>query len=218
MTRYRVRTVPVDGRPQFETVDAGSVEEALEHVRGQGGEVVSVELADGEPLQYEPAGPMPPHAPRQIPPGVKGAAGGFVLAIVGGIFVAISSVFILIGLVMVIAGNKDGVFFSLFPLIHFTVGMGLAGYAWKSRARRRRIYQGGMAATATIDRSGRQRSVRVNGRNPYQIEWTFYIDDHRFHGKRASMNRRVADIEEGDRLWVLYDPEDPTKSVEWPPL
>lgn len=108
--------------------------------------------------------------------------------------------------------------FSLFPLVHLAVGIGLLTYAYRTRERRKRVYVHGVAATATIDRTGYDARVRINGRNPYEIGWTFFIRDQPFHGKRSSMNSALTNFREGDRIWILYDSSYPTRNVEYPPL
>ena len=220
MTRWRIRTAPQDGRPEVQTIEADSAEDALRLARIDSAQVLSVEVADATPLSYEPAGQPPPSAPRQLPPGsVRSPGGGdAVMTMVGGLFTGIALLFIIIGIGLLIGGaGVIGVVFTLFPMIHLSVGVGLLWNVWGTRALRKRLYQHGVAATATIDRVG-PGNLRVNGRPRMEIGWTFFLNDQPFHGKRTGMNLRLGAVDEGDRIWVLYDPEDPTKSVEWPPL
>ena len=141
------------------------------------------------------------------------------MTVVGAVFTLVAAVFIVVGVGIVASGGGVmGLFFVLFPLIHLVVGVGLLRHTWGARAIRRRLYQEGVAATATIDRVGQNTNLAVNGRHPDEIGWTFFVDDQPFHGKRSAMNLPVHRITEGDRIWVLYDPHDPTKSVEYPPL
>ncbi|MDG1089197.1 MAG: hypothetical protein P8P20_15745, partial [Acidimicrobiales bacterium] len=69
-----------------------------------------------------------------------------------------------------------------------------------------------------VDGVGYDRSVRVNGQNPYELAWSFEVDGHTYNDKKSSFDDRVLTFTPGDRLWVIYDPDDPEESVEWPPL
>ncbi len=200
-------------------VDASSVDEALRLVERDGGEVLSVELADSRPLRSEPAGAPPPTAPRQVPRGAAGAGGPPVLMLVGAMFTGLALLFMVIGLSVYVSTREFGaLLFGLFPIVHLVIGVVLLAHSLRQRSRRKRLFANGMAATATIDRVGLNTNMRINGRHPYEIGWTFYLHDIAYHGKRSSMNDRLGDFAEGDRIWVLHDPADPTESVEWPPL
>ncbi len=219
VSRYRIRTAPQDGRPEVTTVEASSVDEALALARRDGNEVLSVELADSQPLDSEPAGAPPPTAPRPVPHRDTGMGGPPVLMLVGAMFTGIACLFMVIGLAVFATTREFGaLLFALFPVIHLIIGVAMLTYSLRSRARRKRLFANGMAATATIDRVGLNQRMRINGRHPYEIGWTFYLHDVAYHGKRTSMNDRLGDFVEGDRIWVLHDPADPTQSVEWPPL
>ena len=216
MARFRVRGLTPDGTVHNETVYAESLAQAVSQVEAQGRRVQSIE--DGDSVRsYEPVTAAPPAAPREIPPGVKGAPGGFVMALVGAIFAGVATVLIAVGLGLLISGNDGGWFMTLFPMIHFVVGVSLLVYAWRAREKRRGLYRDGVATVAVVDRVGHATSVRINGRHPFEIGWTFYVGDQVWHDKRQSMNRALATFVEGDRIWVLYDPANPDNSVEWPP-
>ena len=199
-------------------VDATSVDDALARAELDRAEVLSIELADSEPLQYEPAGLPPTSAPRPVPNGAQPGLAN-VKAIGGAIFVGISSIFIAIGISNFVATPGIGsLVFSLFPLIHFSIGIGLLISVWSTWQKRRHIYANGIAATATIDRIGIDTTVKVNGRSPNEIEWTYYINDVPYHGRHSSMKLSRNRFREGDRIWILYDPNEPSESVEWPPI
>lgn len=71
---------------------------------------------------------------------------------------------------------------------------------------------------ARIDEAGVDRSTKVNGRSPYKIGFDFEVNGQSYAGKRSTMNKRITRHHVGDRIWVLYDPDDPKRNVEWPPL
>lgn len=168
--------------------------------------------------RLEPDSQRPPPAPREIPRGTTGMAGGFVLILVGGAFVAIASIFIVVGIGLLLAGEAGGVFMTLFPMIHFSVGAGLLTWALRGKAKRRDVIANGRAALARVEETGIDRSTKINGRSPYRMVYEFDVDQRTYSGKRSTMNKRITTHRVGDRIWVLYDPDDPERNVEWPPL
>ena len=109
-----------------------------------------------------------------------------------------------------------------------TLAVGLMGWTffppfrrtYQTRKMRPHLYPNGVAATATIERTRFDRHRRFIGLNQtlYVIEWTFDVDGTVFHGGRATTNSAIHEYDEGDVLWVLYNPIDPSQSVEWPPV
>lgn len=228
MARYRIRIANQGDQPEVIAVEASSVDEARALVTNDGRQILSVELANPTPDSYEPAGDPPPSAPRKVlEADFTGAPGEFTMWLIGGAFTLIGSFFVVgtvIVLISVVIGRPTsdaddplGFLFVVPFYLFFVIGIGLLRYAWRTRRKRKHLFKNGVAATATIDRSG-YGILRVNGSKVRQIEWTYIINDTPYHGQRSSLNRKLANIEEGDRMWILYDPEDPSESVEWPPL
>lgn len=201
------------------TITADSLHDASESLRASEVNVLSIEAVSESPRRYEPDGQRPGPVPRDgVELSVRHMPGGWVLAGIGIVFTAAALILVLTGLGLVIGGNAGGLFLMLFPLIHLLIGVGTLWYVFGRRRRRLRIYRMGEVAMATIDGVGQNRSIKVNGRNPYEMTWSFDVDGHRFHDKKSSFDERLLDFAPGDRLWVLYDPADPEESVEWPPF
>ena len=172
----------------------------------------------GSDHRLEPVDDRPPPAPRPVPSGTSGVAGGIVFMMVGGLFTAIASIFIVIGLGVVLSGDNGGWFFAAFPMIHLSVGLGLLTYALRGRSERRRIVAEGHVALGRIESTGRNRRVKINGRNPYKMDYEFEVDGRTFRGSHSTMDEAIKAHRLHDRIWVLYDPADPSKNVEWPPF
>ncbi len=220
MHTFGYQTVDAQGHARQFTIRAESLQHAAEQLRAQEVNVVSL-WADDAPTvstHYEPRDQRPPPAPRELPAGVTGAAGAKVLAWVGGIFTAIASIIIVIGLGLLVAGESAGFYVVLIPMIHLIIGVGLLVFVVRRRRYRHRLYQHGVDAMAVVQGVGFNRRVRINGTHPYELAWSFDIDGHTFHDTRSTMNDAILTLGVGDRIWVLYDPEDPEESVEWPPL
>lgn len=210
------------------TVEAASLAEAATAVAALDLEVVRIEAADvaidgGSGLarrpRAEPPGPMPAAPPRPLPPGVTGAPGGGFLLIFGSIFAGVASIFIVVGLIIAFTtGDNGGLIMAGVPLIHFTIGVGAISYSLHHRQRRRDLAVNGVATVATVAEVGHEPMVKVNGKNPFTLEYTFEANGQSYGGKRRSMNRAMTAHVPDDSIWVVYDREDPSRNMEWPPL
>lgn len=215
MTKYRMRVAAQDGRPHVETIEVDSIEHALNYAKTHDLEVDAIEAIETR-RRFEPEGPIPPTAPRQVPAGANNLS-DILLVFVGVMFMVIPLVFFAVGTGLLVSGEIIGLFLILFPMLHFSVGVGSVWRGVRTMGRRRYVYTHGIPASATVDRSGPNK-MRVNGRLQHKVEWTFYVHDRPYHGKHASTADGGLDLVEGDQIWVLYDPEDPSRSVEWPPF
>lgn len=219
MADFRYRALDRHGNEYRKTITADSLHDAAARLRVEEVNLVALEAAEAAPRRrFEPVGPRPGPAPRDVKVRLRDQAGGLVLLIIGAAFTFIASIFIFIGIGLLLAGNSTGVFFTLFPLIHLAFGLGMLGYSIGTRAKRRRLYRDGEVAMATVEGVGYNRRMRVNGRNPYELVWTFDVAGHRYHERRSTFSEEAMTFTPGDRMWVLYDPDDPEDSVEWPPL
>lgn len=192
------------------------MEEAMGEANARGRTIDSIEAVHS-PGDFEPSGPIPSSAPRPLPSEIFGAVEGKSIITLGLLFTAIPMIFFVAGAGVLIGGDLDGFLLILVPLAHFAIGAFTIYNTVATRSRRTRLYAHGIATTAKIDRSLTS-GVRINKRPVYVFEWTFYVNDQPFHGKRRTMKQQALDYDEGDRIWVLYDPADPTQSVEWPPF
>lgn len=191
------------------------MEAAVAYVHDNGLELDAIEVVSPGDERFEPSGAPPPNAPRPVPsrhsPEVP------FLAVFGSFFTFLASVFVIAGIAAVATGDRGGWFVALFPSLHLAVGLGCITHAVRTWRTRRRVYASGMSASATVDRV-RKRNIRFNGRAVHEVGWTFYVHAEPFHGKRQTVGPPAVSYEEGDPIWVLYDPADPSKSVEWPPI
>ena len=230
MVAYRYRALDADGVRFASTIDADSLDEAVETLGARGFTVQSIEVDagvdEGSPVhnhagptpRLEPIADRPPPAPRTVDRKSITAPGGMVLLLVGGIFTVVGSIFVLTGIGLLLSGNNVGWAIGGFPLIHLSIGVAMLYYSLSRRAERRRIAETGESAVAVIQSTGYDTKVRINGRNPFKIEFDFEVDGAAYSGKRSTMNSDITNHQLHDRIWVLYDPADPNKNIEWPPL
>lgn len=226
-TVWRFRIREPDGSIRQDHMRAESADEVIDALRIQEVEVLSIEQVDAlddrspefgdrGPL-LEPSSGRPPPVPRE-PSDYMASVFKDVRILVGGLFVMVSSVFIVIGLGLLINGNAAGVFMTLFPLIHFTVGAVLLTAGLRKRAMRREVIAGGAVELGTVTKTGRNRRTRVNGKHPFLIDYDFKIDGTSYSGQRSTLDDRITGNRIGDRVWVLHDPADPNRNVLWPPV
>lgn len=218
MAQFRYRAIDGHGQTDDGVIDATSLHDASEKLRSREVTVVSIEELTVDATRYEPDGTRPPEAPRDVTLRLRDMPGGTVLLMVGGIFTAVAVPIVVSGLVVLASGTSGGAFITLFPLIHLTIGVALVRYVFLRRRKAQDIYRHGTVSMATVDGVGYNRSLRVNGRNPYELVWSLEVQGHRYSDKKSSFDERVMTFAPGDRMWVIYDPNDPEESVEWPPL
>ena len=119
-------------------------------------------------------------------------------------------------------GPSDKIFWlSLSPLIAATIySIWSIGSAFAGRSSRRRIYRTGIPAVATVKRAQKVVYPQEDGSRTtaVRIQWEFFVEGLAVGGERLSKGAAIGEIEEGDLIWVLYDPQDPAGNVEWPPL
>ena len=171
---------------------------------------------------FAPKGPPPP-APAPVPDGDMNIVASYTLFRFGAQLVA----------ALVVAGQllTGWSYFDDFPAdlklifigLSLTVSVPLLLYAWTGRRNRTRTYTHGQPAVATVVKARRSLLRQQFGR-PWlgspssRVTWTFGVDGRKYSGKRTSPNSDLEELRRGHRIWVLYDPDNPKRNVEWPPM
>ena len=172
--------------------------------------------AEARAARFEPAGPEPPPPPREMPSGAD--AKGVFAFLFGGIFTGVALLFIIVGVVILLSGALFGLFFIFFPMIHLGIGLVALRSAVRSRNENQVLGEAGVATVAEVESIDRNRKVRINGRHPYLLEYRFVLDGLTHVGDYSTMNRAVTSHEPGDQIWILYEPDDPSNNIIWPPV
>ncbi len=103
---------------------------------------------------------------------------------------------------------------ALFVLIFPVVGALLFSFAAISRLRRRDAFINGRPVLAQVTGADWDRSIRINGQNPFRVSWEFLVDGNPYSGFIRSMSRlALAEIAEATTLVVLYNPERPSSNT-----
>jgi hypothetical protein len=161
-------------------------------------------------------------APRALPAGYKRRMliANSVLNLVGGIFLLVglpfAVTFPIIGistgdwLFLLIGGGLGGVFALL--------GGGMLYYGVQQALGKIRPLEHGKATIGEVVDMYRDTSVSVNGRNPMAIVYLFKVHGYEYEGKGQSWKYSQHNLKVGDRVHVLFMPDDPEESVIYPPI
>lgn len=222
MPEYVYVATDADGVRIEATIEATSPQSALSKLRMQDLDPISIEevgvdvssQADTPAAEgpERPTQPAPPPPPRELPPEIgrwyrwKSPLVFFGIAF-GGISTAIF-------LVLAVTGAALA---ALVPAWFVAIGFAIAAVAWRRNDRRVRAWRYGVAAEATITSVG-QASYQVNGRSPFKMEYEFLVDGTQTSGVRTTFNDAITEYDLHDRIWVVYDPNEPSASAEWPPI
>ncbi|MFT4979935.1 MAG: hypothetical protein ACI8S6_005847 [Myxococcota bacterium] len=108
-------------------------------------------------------------------------------------------------------------FGALFGGVFFAVGLTVAVISIRNAQASLAPLQRGACAVGTVVSIGRNRNLTEDGLNPWVIDYTFTAEQT-WGGSFSSADPRMAGVEEGHVLHVVYLPEDPGRSAIWPPM
>jgi len=155
----------------------------------------------GGPLPIPPSKGLakePPRAPRELPANYhKKRMNGDVTIIIGKIFV-----------------------FAFFWTIIFPI---IGYFLWKSGKERiqnklKALEEGTPVIGKVVD-VYKDTSVAMNGRNPWAMDYSFDTKKaQKGHGTISSWDPSVSEYKTGDKIWVVYMPEDTDINSIWPPI
>ncbi len=119
-------------------------------------------------------------------------------------------------LIALVAGGQW--FAALLPGSFVAFGIAIGSSGVKAAKKRLVAWREGVSAPATVVWIGKDTSYKVNGRSPFMMKYEFEANGLVHTGVRKSFNREIKRYDLGERIWVVYVPEDPTLSAEWPPI
>ena len=164
-------------------------------------------------MSLEPPGPPPPPAPREVPSVHRSIGSKIFAVLVLGALILWASAFVA-ALVLGRFGLEERWLWPVLLLIAFTIAVSFWFAERANRLSSDQIYATGTAAMAVITSSD---SSRKSGPLP-DLNWAFQIGDRVYQGKRSIAREELKRFEEGNQIWILYDPSNPNKSVAWPRL
>jgi len=211
MAKYKVKIEPIAGQPHTEFIQADSYEAAIEVVMSRGVHRSAIEII--EP-RFEPLPSLPPPPPRVVEADLTSGSG---LIMRWAVSMAVASA-VLTGVAIADPGGSGAARVVLFFVPFFFLGaVGAIVHGRRTRAMRKRLYAEGVSTTATV--TGVSKGTFHFG-NKYinTMRWTFTIDGDTYVGACKPVDVAPPPFSAGDPIWVLYDPADPSTSVEWPPI
>ncbi len=173
------------------------------------------------PIGDDP-GPNPPFPPRKIPSGYRWRmlVSNAVLNLVGGIFLLVglpfAVIFPIVGiatgmlLFVLIGGGLGGVFTIL--------GGGMLFFGIRDGLSKIRPFEHGLATVGEVVEMYRDHSISINGRNPMAIVYTYTVHGIEYEDQVHSWKYGKQTQAVGNRVHVLYLPDDPHQSVIYPPV
>lgn len=174
------------------------------------------------PIGDDP-GPSPPLPPRKLPSGYKRRMifTNDAISLVGIIFLCVGlplgTVFTILGVVIpgmwlftVIGGSIGGIFTLL--------GGAMAYFGIQNGLQKVSTFEHGQATIGEVVDMFIDRTISVNNRNPWRIIYTFDVHGRPYHGKALSWQHAPQTQAVGNRIYVLYMPDDPEQNVIYPPV
>jgi hypothetical protein len=167
---------------------------------------------------------VPPPAPRAVPRRYKWSlwlTNGWLIA--AGIFALLGAIFTLVGLVLFVIFALVGIEILIgLPFVAVGIlflGVGLPIIVWRYGEVRRatdvlRLGEATLGQVVTVDQNY---FVRINRRHPWVITYRFQAIGREYRGKTTSLNPAAAELQPGQAIYVLYLPDNPHKSVPYPP-
>jgi hypothetical protein len=132
----------------------------------------------------------------------------------GGIFGFVGTV---IGVSFTVVGlTGDPTFAIVGPLVWLVfggIGYTVMGFAIRKVLRLRRLWQQGQVCEGSITQITRDRSIRVNGRSPLQVSYTWKDLMSNGEGSSHSWNMSLVELTPGARIAVLVSSELPGQSL-----
>jgi hypothetical protein len=109
-------------------------------------------------------------------------------------------------------------YFVVFVLLFPVIGGGLFISATRSNMREIRAFSRGNPKIARVTYMGPDTTTRVNGRNPFKIEWQHVENGATYKGSISHMEMSaLADLPAAGEIVILVDPADPSSSTVWVP-
>lgn len=103
-------------------------------------------------------------------------------------------------------------------LVFGGIGAALATHGRKRALATLLAFREGVAALGSISEVYVDTSVKINGRSPWAIVYTFKVGGVEHQGRARTFDARAREREPGQQVHVLYVPTDPSKNTLYPPV
>lgn len=104
--------------------------------------------------------------------------------------------------------------FALFPLIFGGSGLVMLFFAVRRARKYASLLANGRLTKAAVDRKEVRRNMKINGRHPYDVHYTFVLTDGTtLTGTDLVLDEDASRLEPGTLIGIIYQPADPGKCV-----
>lgn len=163
--------------------------------------------------------PAPPYAPRKV--GflhLFSRLWGDVWFLVAMIMAIISIVFLFAGVIIMVTLPVPT---AAVPFLFIDIFMLLFAGAvviWRFGLARgkMRVFRDGRAVLGEVLEVAENRSVQVNGRHPWKVRYFFESFGREYEGEYGTLNAAVGELQEGQKVYVLYLQDNPEENLLWP--
>jgi len=134
------------------------------------------------------------------------------------VFLILGAVFGVLGIALTIAVVTAfvGIPFAGIGLLFLGAGLGVFIWRYQVKTRLVLVLRNGQAVQGEIESVTVNRSVEVNGANPWTIGYRFRAQGAELHGKVTTLTPPEASLREGMPTWVLYLPDSPENNAIYP--
>ena len=163
--------------------------------------------------------PAPPSAPRPIADSyLWRLLLGDGWAVAAGIFGLIGSIFFFVGFMLTVAIITAfvGLPFALLGLALLAAGVTILVRRYEAAKMTVGVLRHGQAAAGRIVSAEANYNVRVNGRNPWTITYSFQANGQDQQGSVTTLNPPGPALQPDHPAWVLFLPDAPQNSTLYP--
>jgi hypothetical protein len=109
-----------------------------------------------------------------------------------------------------------GIPFLMLGIIFLVAASGMVLWRYSSAQKVMTVLRDGQAARGQIVTLGQNYSVRINGRNPWVIQYQFQAGGQEQAGQVTILNQPGTQYQAGKAVWVLYLPDAPKWNSIYP--
>ncbi|MBN1956550.1 MAG: DUF3592 domain-containing protein [Anaerolineae bacterium] len=163
--------------------------------------------------------PTPPPPPRQVPGNYAwrvlstdgGAIGATVFSLLGAIFAIVGGI-LTISVVAIFVGLP----FAALGTVFLLIGIPLLITRYEQAQQTVQVLQHGEAVLGQIVDVHQNYHVRINGRSPWIVTYQFEASGRQYQGKVSTLSRPDLGQQPGQPIYVLYQPNDPQQNTSYP--
>jgi membrane protein implicated in regulation of membrane protease activity len=180
----------------------------------------SLPLPQERPLeQPEERLAVPPMAPRDVPSNyvwrVISVDG---LAITGGIFSLLGAVFGVVGVALTVAVITAflGIPFAFIGISFLGGGLALVIWRYRQAQITADVLRDGQATLGQIETVHQNLQVRINGRHPWTVRYSFEAAGQVYRGSVTTLSQPDLRQQPGKQVYILYQLDNPQQNTIYP--